>query len=93
LLAGTAYTAILRPDVIDSRVGWNPIRAGLLSLREIVLLLEALVRTDDHPGPSVLAAADRHLDAAVRQVATLRWSMTHIGWHDPPPTPAPPRTA
>jgi hypothetical protein len=82
LLASTAYTAIRRPAVIDSRIGCSPIRTGLLSLREIVQFLEALLRAENVHDASVLATAGRHLDEAVRQVAALRWNMTHIGRHD-----------
>jgi hypothetical protein len=79
LLAGTAYTAILRPAAIDSRIGCSPIRTGLLLLREIVQFLEALLRVENVQDTAVLASAGRHLDEAVRQVAALRWNMTHIG--------------
>jgi len=84
LLTGTAYTAIPRPAVIDSRIDCRPIRTGLLSLREIVQFLHALLLVEDTHDASLRADADRHLDEAVRQVATLRWNMTYIGGHHPP---------
>jgi hypothetical protein len=82
-LAGTAYKAILRPPVGDSRIGCSPIHTGLLSLREIVQFLEVLLHADDMDGASLLATAGRHLAEAVRQVAALRWNMTYIGRHEP----------
>jgi hypothetical protein len=79
LLAGTAYTAILRPAIIESRIDSSPIRTGLLSLREMVEVLGALLLTEDTPGAAPTATAERHLDEAVRQLATLRWNVTYIG--------------
>jgi hypothetical protein len=79
LLTGTAYTAIIRPAVIESRIDGSPIATGLLSLREMVHFLEALLLNEDTPDADLPATTDRHLDEAVRQLATLRWNMTYIG--------------
>jgi hypothetical protein len=81
LLAGTAYTPILRPAVIERRIDGSPIRIGLASLREMVQFLEVLLLTEGAPGSALPATADRHLDEAVRQMATLQWNMTYIGHH------------
>jgi hypothetical protein len=79
LLTGTAYTAILRPAVIESRIDGTPIETGLLSLREMVEFLKVLLLTEDTPGPDPPAMTDAHLDEAMRQLATLRWNLTYIG--------------
>ncbi len=88
LLAGTPYTAILRPAVIESRVDSGPIQTGLLSLREMVQFLEALVSAEERPGSALPATVDPHLDEAVRHLTTLRWNMTYIGHHNAPRTQA-----
>jgi hypothetical protein len=82
LLIGTGCTAVLRPAVIESHDPSGPIRTGLLSLREMVEFLEVVLLTEDAPGSAVAAHADRHLDEAVRQLATLQWNLAYIGHHD-----------
>ncbi len=79
VLQGTAYTAILRPAVIELRIDGGPIRPGLLSLREMVKFLEALLLAEAAPETALPATAARHLDEAVRQLATLHWNMAYIG--------------
>jgi hypothetical protein len=86
LLTGTPYTAILRPAVLDLRMDYSPIRTGLVSMREVVTFLQALLSTEGRPDSSLRAALDRHLDEAVRQMAALRWTLTHIGRPDAPQT-------
>jgi len=82
LLTGTPYTAILRPAVLDLRMDYSPIRTGLVSMREVVTFLQELLSTEGRPDSSLCAALDRHLDEAVRQMAALRWTLTHIGRPD-----------
>ena len=86
LLAGTPYTAILRPAIVNSRTDYSPIQTGLRSLREVVTFLQALLLDEGKPD-ALRATLDPHLDEAVRQIATLRWNMTHIGHHEVPQVP------
>ena len=82
LLTGTGYTAVLRPAIIELHDATGPVRSGLLSLREMVQFLEVVLLTEATPGSDLPAHADRHLDEAVRQLATLRWNLAYIGHHD-----------
>jgi hypothetical protein len=84
LLAGTPHTAILRPTAIDSHMDCSPMRTGLRSLREVVAFLQALLSNQDSSESALRAAVARHLDEAVRQMATLRWNISHIGHNDAP---------
>jgi hypothetical protein len=88
LLIGTPHTAILRPTAIDPDMDRSPMRTGLRSLREVVAFLQALLSSEGTSGSPLRAAVDRHLDEAIRQMATLRWNMTHIGRYDARCTPA-----
>lgn len=86
VLLGTAYTPILRPAVIESRIDGSPIQTGLRSVREIMQFLEALLLTEDTGVPALAETASRHLDEAVRQLGTLQWNMTYIGHRGGPQT-------
>jgi hypothetical protein len=86
LLTGTLHTAILRPTAIDSHTDRSPTRTGLQSLREVIAFLQALLSSQDSSESALRAAVVQHLDEAVRQMATLRWNMTHIGHNDAPRT-------
>ena len=86
ILGGTAYTAILRPAVIEARIDGSPIQTGLRSVREIVQFLEALLLTEDTGDAAPAATVGRHLDEAVRQLGTLQWNMTYIGQRGGPQT-------
>lgn len=79
LLVGTRYTAIPRPALPDPLPGYSPIRAGLLSLREIIKLLGELLRTANVRERDVSAIMNDSLDKALRQLATMHWTTTHIG--------------
>jgi hypothetical protein len=85
LLAGTQYIAIPRPASSEPLPGYSPIRAGLLSLREIIRLLNELLRTADvhvHVH-EISAAVSRGVDEALRQLTTMHCTMTHIGHRSP----------
>jgi hypothetical protein len=79
LLVGTPYIAIFRPAVIEARIDDTPIRIGLRALREMVQFLQALLLHDGSLGSAKPARSERHLDEAVRQLATLQWTLTYIG--------------
>ncbi len=83
LLAGTPYIAIPRPALTEPVPGYSPMRAGLLSLREIIKLLSELLRAADVRVHEVSAAVNRGVDEALRRLATMHWTATHIG-HRPP---------
>lgn len=88
LLTGTPYTAILRPAIVDTRLDYSPVRTGLMALRDVVTVLQTLLAGEDRPGRSLRETLDLHLNEAIRQMATLRWNMTHISRHNAPQVPA-----
>src|SRR5271165_2243868 len=71
LLSGTTYITVPRPGLGDSSPGYSPLRAGLLSLREMIKLLGALQRTKGTPDFPQPAVVGQTVDEALRQLATL----------------------
>lgn len=83
LLAETQYIAMPRPALTEPLPGYSPVRAGLLSLREIIRLLSELLRTADVRVHEISAAVSQGVDEALRQLTAMHWTTTHIG-HTPP---------
>ena len=83
LLAGTSYMAIPRPALTEPLPGYSPIRAGLLSLQEIIRSLSELLRTVDVRAHEIPAAVSRGVDGALLQLSTMHWTATHIGQRAP----------
>lgn len=83
LLTKTQYIAIPRPESSEPLPRYSPIRAGLLSFREIIQLLSELLRTAKVRIGDIPAAAGQIVDEALRQLATMHWTMTHIGHRAP----------
>jgi hypothetical protein len=83
LLAGTSYIAIPRPASTEPLPGYSPIRAGLLSLQEIIRLLSGLLRTADVRVHEISAAVSQGVDEALRQLTAMHWTTTHIGRRPP----------
>jgi hypothetical protein len=58
----------------------SPMRAGLLTLREIIRLLSELLRRSDVRVYEISAAVSRGVGEALRQLTMMHWTRTHIGY-------------
>ena len=80
LLAGTRFVAIDRPVSAVGEAGQAPLRVGLRALRELIDLSRRLL-TAEAPGARQPTEVVRSVDEALRQLAVLHWSLTHLGRH------------
>jgi hypothetical protein len=83
LLAETQYISMPRPASTEPLPGYSPVRAGLVSLREIIKLLSELLRTADVRVYEISAAVTQGVDEALRQLTAMHWTTTHIGHGTP----------
>jgi hypothetical protein len=80
LLRETPYIAMPLPAAGEDGDRNSPMHAGLVSLRENITLLRAFRRTAGNPDSNSPDTVARQLDEVLRQLVTLRWSTTHVGW-------------
>ncbi|HUB15146.1 MAG TPA: hypothetical protein VMB34_24570 [Acetobacteraceae bacterium] len=81
-LAETPFIAMPLPGVSESRGNYGPMHAGMLALREIVRLMAGPASVPT-PADNLPDGMEQSLNAALRELMTLRWDLTHLGSHAP----------
>ena len=79
LLAETPYITIRQPAVTDPYPAYTPLRAGLQALHEVIALLQNLLQAADRHEVEDHVTVRSGVEEALRQLAALRWNLTHIG--------------
>ena len=79
VLRQSPYIALPLPAADGGDDGHGPIQAGLLSLRQLLVLLRVFRTPADDPDAASPHVVAREIDAALRHLVSLHWSTTYIG--------------